>query len=52
MIDIIALVVVFFLGAVIGSRSPASVDAAINRLKALEAKAKATVDKIAAHKAS
>jgi len=52
MVDLIALVVVFFVGAIVGSRSPASVEAAINRLKVLEAKAKATVEKIAEHKAS
>lgn len=45
-------VVLFVLGAIVGNNNKVTVDKAIAALKTAEANAKATLDKIVAHKAA
>lgn len=49
---VVGAVLVFVAGIVIGANNKVSVDEAIASLRNAEAQAKATIDKITAHKAS
>jgi hypothetical protein len=51
-LNVSSFVVVFFLGTLVGAKSPVSVQAAIAKLKAAQLRAEAVIDQITAHKAS
>lgn len=52
MITVALVVIAFIVGAVVGAANATNVKNAIVTLQSAEAKAKATIDTIAAHKAS